>query len=176
VMGGRVLTGEAIEWLINPGRPIPPASIKFHGLTDADVADKPAIEAVLPEFRSFVGDAVMVAHNAAFDMKFLSVRERAAGVRFDNPVLDTMLISSLLDGAEEDHSLDALCERYGVTVTARHSALADTIGTAQLLLGFIDRLEAKGLTTFGEVMKATNMAAELRHRGAVVGHGTGTGG
>ena len=176
VMGGRVLTGEAIEWLINPGRPIPPASIKFHGLTDADVAGKPAIVEVLPEFRSFVGDAVMVAHNAAFDMKFLSVRERAAGVRFDNPVLDTMLISSLLDGAEEDHSLDALCERYGVTVTARHSALADTIGTAQLLLGFIDRLEAKGLTTFGEVMKATNMAAELRHRGAVVGHGTGTGG
>ena len=172
-MGGRVLTGEAIEWLVNPGRPIPPGSIKFHGLTDAHVAGKPAIDAVLPGFRDFVGDAVMVAHNAAFDMKFLTLKQRAAGVRFDNPVLDTMLISSLLDGAAEDHSLDALCERYGITVTARHSALADTIGTAQLLLRFIDRLDAKGLTTFGEVMKATDMAAELRHRGAVVGHGTG---
>jgi DNA polymerase-3 subunit epsilon len=176
VVGGRVLTGEAIEWLVDPGRPIPPGSIKFHGLTDADVAGKPGIGAVLPEFRHFVGDAVMVAHNAAFDMKFLAMREREAGVRFDTPVLDTMLISSLLDGVEEDHSLDALCDRYGISITARHSALADTIGTAQILLHFIDRLEAKGLTTFGEVMKATNMAAELRHRGAVVGHGTGTGG
>ena len=176
VTGGRVLTGEAIEWLVNPGRPIPPGSIRFHGITDADVAGKPSIGAVLPEFRDFVGDAVMVAHNAAFDMKFLTLKEAAAGVRFDSPVLDTMLVSSLLDGPDDDHSLDALCERYGVAVTARHSALADTIGTARLLLAFIDRLEARGLTTFGEVMKATGMAAELRHRGAVVGHGAGTGG
>ncbi len=139
------------------------------------MAGKPAIGTVLPEFHDFVGDAVMVGHNAAFDMKFLTLKERAAGVRFDNPVLDTMLVSSMLDEGEEDHSLDALCDRYGITITGRHTALGDTIATAELLLKLFDRLEAKGLDTFGAVMKASNMAAELRHRGAVFAHGAGGG-
>ncbi len=171
----RVLTGEGQEWLINPGRPIPPGSIKFHGLTDADVAGKPTIDAVLPDFHAYVGEGVMVGHNAAFDMKFLSVKEQVAGVRFQNPVLDTMLVSAMLDGEEEDHSLDALCDRYGISITGRHTALGDTIGTAELLLKLIDRLDAKGFKTFGEVMKETNMAAALRHRGEIFAHGAGAG-
>lgn len=175
VVQGRLLTGEGFERLVHPGRPIPPGSIKFHGLTDADVAGKPPIAEVLPDFRDFVGEAVMVGHNAAFDMKFLTLKQRAAGVSFDNPVLDTMLVSSMLDEGEDDHSLDALCDRYGITITGRHTALGDTIATAELLLKLFDRLEAKGLDTFGAVMKASNMAAELRHRGAVFAHGAGGG-
>ncbi len=176
VVRGRILTGEGFERLVNPGRPIPPGSIRFHGLTDADVAGKPPIAQALPAFRAYVGDAVMVGHNAAFDMKFITLKEAAAGVRFDNPVLDTMLVSAMLDGGEGEHSLDALCERYGIAISGRHTALGDTIATAELLLKLVDRLEARDLTTFGEVMQASNMAAQLRHRGAVVGHGSGTGG
>jgi DNA polymerase III subunit epsilon len=161
VVQGRLLTGESFERLVNPGRPIPPASIKFHGLTDADVAGKPALREVLPEFRAFVEDAVMVGHNAAFDMKFITLRQGEAGVAFDNPVLDTMLVSKMLDEEEEDHSLDALCDRYGISITGRHTALGDTIATAELLLKLFDRMESRGLTTFGEVMKASNMAAQL---------------
>jgi DNA polymerase III subunit epsilon len=173
VVQGRLLTGESFERLVNPGRPIPPASIKFHGLTDADVAGKPPLREVLPEFSAFVGDSVLVGHNAAFDMTFITLKQREAGVRFDNPMLDTMLISSMLDGAEDDHSLDALCDRYGIVIAGRHTAFGDTLGTAELLLKLIERLEAQGLTTFGEVMKASNMAAELRYRGARVAHGVG---
>jgi DNA polymerase III subunit epsilon len=171
VVQGRLLTGESFERLVYPGRPIPPASIKFHGLTDADVAGKPPLREVLPEFRAYVDDAVLVGHNAAFDMKFLTLRQHEAGVTFDNPVLDTMLISKMLDEEEQDHSLDALCDRYGIAITGRHTALGDTIATAELLLKLCERLEAKGLTTFGEVMKASNMAAQLRHRGAIVSQG-----
>lgn len=173
VVQGRILTGEGFERLVNPGRPIPPASIKFHGLTDADVAGKPGIREVLPELRAFAGEAVLVGHNAAFDMKFLTLKEKAAGVRFDNPVLDTMLVSSTLDGGEEDQSLDGLCARYGIAILGRHTALGDTIATAELLLRLIDRLEAQGLSTFGEVMRASNMAAELRQRGEIVARGVG---
>jgi DNA polymerase-3 subunit epsilon len=173
VVQGRVLTGEGFERLVNPGRPIPPGSIKFHGLTDADVAGAPSIREVLPAFREFVGDAVLVGHNAAFDMKFISLKQRAAGVAFDNPVLDTMLVSRMLDGDEDDHSLDGLCARYGIAIAGRHTALGDTVGTAELLLKLLDRLEAKGLTRFGEVMQASNMAAELRHRSALVAGGAG---
>ncbi|MFV8834032.1 exonuclease domain-containing protein [Aquisalimonas sp.] len=168
VVKHRVLTGETFERLVNPGRTIPQASTRFHGITDADVEDKPEIQVVLPQFKAFVGDAVMVAHNAAFDMKFISLRQGEAGVEFDNPLLDTLLLSSMLDGEEEDHSLDALCDRYGITISGRHTALGDTLGTAELLVRLIDRLEAKGLDTFGEVMKASNMAAQIRHRSAMV--------
>ncbi len=167
VVKGRVLTGETFDRVINPGRPIPPGSIRFHGITDEDVQDKPPVEVVLPQFKSFAGDDVLVAHNAAFDMKFVSMKEREAGVTFDNPVLDTLLLSALLDGDEEDHSLDALCDRYGIAITGRHTALGDTLATAELLVRIIERLEAQGYRTFGEGMKASHMAAELRHRSAV---------
>ncbi len=175
VVRKRILSGEGMDWVINPGRPIPPRSIKFHGLTDADVADKPTVDEVLPQFHAMASDAVLVAHNAAFDLRFVSLKERTAGVSFDNPVLDTMLISRLLDGEKDDHSLDALCERYNIPNAARHTALGDTIATADLLVKMIGRLEAQGLDTFGEVMRRTNMAAELRHRSAVFAHGTGNG-
>ncbi|WP_290647657.1 exonuclease domain-containing protein [Aquisalimonas sp.] len=168
VVKHRVLTGETFERLVNPGRPIPEQSVQFHGITDDQVQDKPAIQLVLRQFKDFVGDAVMVAHNAAFDMQFISLKQHESGVEFDNPVLDTLLLSSMLDGDEEDHSLDALCERYGITISGRHSALGDTLGTAELLVRMIDRLEAKGFETFGEVMKASNMAAQIRHRSAMV--------
>lgn len=171
VVSGRILTGERYERLVNPGRPIPPASIRFHGLTDADVAGKPPIGEVLREFRSYVEDAVMVGHNAAFDMKFLTLRQAQAGVTFDNPVLDTMLISKMLDPEEDDHSLDALCERYGVPILGRHTATGDAIATAELLLRLCERLEARGLTTFGDVTRASRMAAQLRHREAVIAAG-----
>lgn len=175
VVRKRILSGEGMDWVINPGRPIPPRSIKFHGLTDADVADKPTVDEVLPQFHAMASDAVLVAHNAAFDLRFVSLKERKAGVSFDNPVLDTMLISRLLDGEKDDHSLDALCDRYNIPNAARHTALGDTIATADLLVKMIGRLEAQGLDTFGEVMRRTNMAAELRHRSAVFAHGTGNG-
>ncbi len=168
VVGGRILTGEAFDRLVNPGRPIPPASIRFHGLTDADVAGEPRIGEVLPAFRSYVDDAVMVGHNAAFDMKFLTLRQAQAGIVFDSPVLDTMLISRMLDPEEDDHSLDALCEHYGIPILGRHTALGDAIATAELLLRLCERLETRGLTSFGDVTRASRMAAQLRHREAMI--------
>lgn len=168
VVKHRVLTGESFDRLVNPGRSIPEGSIRFHGITDEQVRDRPGIQVVLPQFRKFVGDAVMVAHNAAFDMKFISLRQEESGVEFDNPLLDTLLLSSMLDGDEEDHSLDALCDRYGIQVNGRHTALGDALATAELLVRLIDRLEARGLDTFGEVMRASNMAAQIRQRSAIV--------
>jgi DNA polymerase-3 subunit epsilon len=164
VTQGRVLSGETFESLINPGRPIPKDSIRFHGITDEQVKDKPPIAEVLPSFHSFVGDAVLVAHNAAFDMKFLRLKEAQCGIRFENPVVDTMLLSLLIEGDDEDHSLDGICSRLGITVEGRHSALGDAIATAEVFSHFLDRLEAINVRTFGDLMRATNMEAELRFR------------
>lgn len=164
IVGGRILTGESFNRIVNPGRPIPAHSTRYHGLTDELVANKPPIEIVLPQFKSFVADSVLVAHNAAFDLKFLRMFERQSDVTFDNPVLDTMLLSSFLDGEDRSHSLDDVCKRYGVTIADRHTALGDSLATAALLLRLIDALEAEGVRTLGQALSRSNMVLQLHQR------------
>ncbi len=164
VVNGRILSGESFNRIVNPGRPIPPDSIRFHGITDDMARDKPPIGVILPQFKSFTADAVLVAHNAAFDLKFLRMREQDMGVRFDNPVLDTMMISSYLDGAEAGHSLDDICARLGISITDRHTALGDAIVTAAVLLRQIDMLEARGITTLDQVVKELDINVQLQQR------------
>lgn len=164
IVGRRILTGETFNRLVNPGRPIPPDSTRFHGLTDEQVVGKPPIEVVLPQFKSFAADSVLVAHNAAFDLKFLRMFETQSGVRFDNPVLDTMLLATFLDDGAGGKSLDDLCGRYGLSITGRHTALGDSLATAALLLHMIDDLESRGVRTLGEALSRSNMALQLHHR------------
>ncbi|MGE0118126.1 MAG: exonuclease domain-containing protein [Dongiaceae bacterium] len=162
VVNGRVLTMETFDRRINPGRPIPKASIEFHGITDEMVADKPPLAVVLPQFQTFAADAVLVAHNAAFDLKFLEKGAVACGLRFDQPILDTLLISAFIDPAEPDHSLDAVAARLGIDFLRRHSALGDALVTAAILVRQIERLEERGVTSLAELLAATNMTARIR--------------
>jgi DNA polymerase-3 subunit epsilon len=162
VVNGRVLTMETFDRRINPGRPIPKASTEFHGITDDMVADKPPLAVVLPQFQTFAADAVLVAHNAAFDLKFLEKGAAASGLRFEQPILDTLLISAFIDPAEPDHSLDAVAARLGIDFLRRHSALGDALVTAAILVRQIERLEERNVTSLAELLAATNMTARIR--------------
>jgi DNA polymerase III subunit epsilon len=164
IVNGRILTGETFRALINPGRSIPAASVRFHGITDEAVRDQPPAEVVLPQFRAFVGEAVLIAHNAAFDLAFLKKQQKRAGVRFDVPVLDTMLLSRQLQGDEGDHSLDGIAARLGVQIVDRHTALGDALLTAAIFLRFLDMLEERGVRTLDDAIRSSNVAAELRAR------------
>ncbi|MFD1627784.1 3'-5' exonuclease [Azospirillum griseum] len=164
VVGGRILTGETFNALVNPQRPIPAESIPFHGITDGMVADKPTVDKVLPGFRAFVSGAVMVAHNAAFDLKFLKMKERASGVRFDGPVLDTMLLSRMLLGNDGDHTLDGIAERLGIAVVDRHTALGDSLVTAAVFLRMVEMLRDRNITTLDDAIRGANILVELAAR------------
>jgi DNA polymerase-3 subunit epsilon len=164
VMNGRVLADEAFETLVNPGRPIPARSTRFHGLTDAAVADAPPVEAAMTAFRRFAGEAVLVGHNAAFDMQFLRLKEARAGVRFDLPVLDTLLLSMAVDPLEPDHSLDGLAQRFAIPVAGRHTALGDARITAEVLLRLIEVAQSEGIVSLDDAIAATNRYLDPRRR------------
>ncbi|HUH59432.1 MAG TPA: exonuclease domain-containing protein [Candidimonas sp.] len=154
IVNGRRIEKEVFNTLVNPGRKIPPRSTNVHGITDDMVAGAPAIDVVGRKFYQFAKGSVLVAHNAPFDMAFLRQHEQEMDCRFDNPILDTVLLSAIVFGQSDDHSLDALSHRLGITITEedRHTAIGDATATADALLKLIPVLKARGLKTFGDVL------------------------
>ncbi len=164
IVNGRILRGETFDSLVNPGRPIPPASTCVHHVTDAMVQDAPDIAAVGRRFHEFCEGAVLVAHNAPFDLAFLRLKEQVIGRRFDHPVLCTVLMSAGLFDHTGQHTLDALCERFGITIPpeTRHTAMGDTVATAKVFVCMLDLLQAKGVTTLGGAIREEGRMTRIR--------------
>lgn len=155
IVNGRLLRTDAFDQLINPQRPLAPESAAIHGITEAMLRDQPTIEQVLPAFHEFCEDTVLVAHNAAFDMRFLQLKEEATGVRFRQPVLDTLLLSAVIHPNQESHKLEAIAERLGVNIIGRHTALGDAIVTGEVFLKMIPLLAGMGIRTLREAREAS---------------------
>jgi DNA polymerase III subunit epsilon len=154
IVNGRLLRQETFDRLVDPGRPVHPASMAVHGLSTEILAGQPTIDDVLPLFAQFARETVLVGHNVAFDLRFLELKEARTGVRFTQPVLDTLLLSAVLHPDEEDHSLEAMAARLAVSVVGRHTALGDAILTGEIFLRQCRLLAARGLRTLGEAREA----------------------
>lgn len=165
ILNGRLLGAERFDQLVDPGRSIPEASIPFHGIGPDMVRGQPRITEVLPAFHAFAADTVLVGHNVAFDMRFLQLKEAATGVRFDQPVLDTLLLASVAQPDEASHALEAIAARLGVEVAARHSAAGDALTTARVFLKLLPLLAERDITTLGQALEAakTSYYARLRY-------------
>lgn len=155
IVDGRLLEGDSFERLVNPGRPIPKDSTRFHGITDDMVAHAPGIEEMLAEFLEYAGDAVLVGHNVAFDLSFMN---RAGNV--PNASLDTMLLSIAAFPGRRDHTLDSLSEHFDEVVEDRHTALGDADLTARIFLKLLPEAERVGAATFGDAQDLCAHAAE----------------
>lgn len=157
IVNGRLLRQESFDQLIDTLRPLSRESIEIHGITADMLVGQPRIEAVLPAFHRFAEDTVLVAHNAAFDMRFLQLKEAGTGVKFIQPVLDTLLLSAVAhsdyEGAE--HDLAAIAARLGIDVIGRHTALGDAIVTGEIFLKLLPLLAARGIRTLKDAREAS---------------------
>ena len=162
IFNGKLLKMECFDQLVDPGRSIPAASIPIHGITPDMVMGQPRITEVLPAFHAFAQDTVLVAHNAAFDMRFLQLKEKATGLVFDQPVLDTLLLSAVIHPNQDSHRLEAIAERFNVTVIGRHTAMGDAMVTAEVFLKLIPLLAEKGIHTLGQARVAAQQTYYAR--------------
>jgi DNA polymerase-3 subunit epsilon len=133
-------TGRTFHVYINPERPMPPEAFAVHGLGDDFLRDKPVFAQVAPDFVDFIGDARLVIHNAAFDMKFLNHELGRLGHRpmpMDRAVDTVLMARRKFPGAPA--SLDALCRRFGIDNSGRtlHGALLDSQLLAEVYLELI---------------------------------------
>ena len=133
-------TGRTFQSYFNPEREMPPEAERVHGITGAFLADKPRFAAVADALLEFLGDAPLVIHNAGFDLKFVNAElERISRSPIPaSRTIDTIeMAKNKLPGAR--YSLDELCKRFGIDLTARekHGALLDAELTAQVYLELI---------------------------------------
>ena len=164
IVNGRLLRGEVFESLIDPQRSVPATSVAIHGINPEALAGQPTIDRVLPRFHRFAEETVLVGHNAAFDMRFLELKEARSGVRFDQPVLDTLLLSAIVHAAQDTHSLEDIAARLGIEVVDRHTALGDALVTAEAFLRLIPLLAERGIRTLGDARAASEKTYYARLR------------
>jgi len=154
IVNNRLLRQEIFDQIIDPEIPLKPESIPIHGITEDMVRGKPNIDAVLPAFHEFCEDTVLIAHNAAFDMRFLQLKEDRTGIRFSQPVLDTLLLSAVIHPNQESHKLDVILERLGIHIDTRHNALEDALATGEVFLKMLPMLEEMGIVTIRQALEA----------------------
>ncbi len=155
IVNGRLLNNEIFNALVDPQRDVPEESIKIHGIRPEMLQGQPTIDKVLPLLYQFAENTVLVGHNVAFDMRMFQVKEYDTSVRFTQPVLDTMFLSAVIHPAHRSHSLEAISERLGISITGRHTALGDALAAAEILLKCIPILARNDILTLNDALQAS---------------------
>ncbi|HEX4210069.1 MAG TPA: exonuclease domain-containing protein, partial [Candidatus Binataceae bacterium] len=157
VEGGRLTA--SFQSIVRPRMPIPRFVEGLTSITNEMVLEAPPIEEVLPAFREFLGDAVMVAHNAQFDHSFLDFEfRRLFGIGITNPLLCTIRLSRRLLPSLKRRRLDALAEHFGLSIEGRHRGLGDARMAAELLTIFLEMAARMGTTRLDRLL-------DWQHRG-----------
>jgi DNA polymerase III epsilon subunit family exonuclease len=138
--------------LIRPKKSIPPNITRLTGIDDEMVRDCPAAETVLPQFISFIGNHLLIAHNAEFDIPFIKHHvKQATGQEISNRLACTLKLSRYLLPNLANHKLHTVAAHFGLAAADRHRAMGDVETTFQIWLKFIDLLKQKGINSQHEL-------------------------
>lgn len=130
---------------VNPYRPIPFHITQLTSIDDSMVKEAPGIETVLPEFIQWCDDAVMVAHNASFDIGFVTQKAKELNMETNFTVIDTVSMSRAVLPELRNYKLDTVAKKLGVSLENHHRAVDDAGATAEIFLHLIKRLESRGI-------------------------------
>ena len=136
---------------VNPGVPIPFEIEKLTSINDSMVIDAPPIEVILPQFLDFCQDAVLVAHNANFDMSFIMENAKRQGLSRKFTFVDTLGIARVLLTHQAKHTLDAVAKTLSISLENHHRAVDDAECTAHIFLKFSAMLRERGADTLSRI-------------------------
>ena len=136
---------------VNPGVPIPFEIEKLTSINDSMVMDAPPIEVILPQFLNFCQDAVLVAHNANFDMSFIMENAKRQGLSRKFTFVDTLGIARVLLPHQAKHTLDAVAKTLSISLENHHRAVDDAECTAHIFLKFSAMLRERGADTLSRI-------------------------
>ena len=136
---------------VNPKRPIPFRITELTGITDEMVIDSPDIETILPQFIEFIGDAVLVAHNASFDVGFIEQNCKRQKIEADFTYVDTVALARVLLPALNRFKLDTVAKALNISLENHHRAVDDAGCTAEIFVKFVQMLKERELTTLAKV-------------------------
>lgn len=149
VENGKII--DTFSQLINPERPIPEKITNLTGITDDMVKDKPTIGEIINDFKEFIKDHVLVAHNASFDVGFIREKFKLFNLDLNNPVLDTLELSRAVFPDLKSHKLNIIANHLNIELINHHRAVDDAKATAEILIKILDILKEKNITTFKQI-------------------------
>ncbi|GMQ60517.1 PolC-type DNA polymerase III [Vallitalea sediminicola] len=171
----KVKNGEIIDEFssfVNPERIIPDEVVKLTGITDDLVAQAPKYQEILPKFIEFIGDTVLVAHNADFDINFIRHFCKELKINVDNTVLDTLELGRVLLPDLNNYKLNTITKKIGVKLENHHRAVDDAMATAMIFIEFINMLKNKNVYDLEELERysheATKNVKKLKYYHAII--------
>src|SRR5699024_11299359 len=143
---------DRFESFANPHHPLSQTTIDLTGITDDMVENAPEVGDVLKQFHEWIGEDILVAHNASFDMGFLNQGlKRIDFEKIENPVIDTLELSRFLFPQFKNHRLNTLCKHFDIELTQHHRAIYDAEATGYLLWKLVEELLEREITNHNEL-------------------------
>lgn len=149
---------------MNPDEPIPFHIERLTKISDAMVLDAPRIDKVLPEFLEFCRGAALVAHNASFDVSFISHNAAGLGLEFDPTVLDTVSLARVLLPQLNRYKLDVVAKALNISLENHHRAVEDAQATAEIFVAFLKMLKQRSMKSLDELNRLGQLDAEESRR------------
>jgi len=155
VVDGRIALGDVFSSLVSPGRDIPPAAVKIHGIIPSMVDDAPSFAEVFDKFINYLGTDILVGYHVGFDLHFLNVyMHQTHGFSLQNLVLDAQSICrkvcfppylrSYAGRLRGHQDLDTVAKHFGIEIQQRHTALGDALATAMIFQRILTEMEKNG--------------------------------